>query len=102
MRFDFSKIDPLTGLPPVIEREEDKIQLMTRRPAKSGFIRLLQNRVNLRSVGNLHHSERLYYDVRTKSLYTARGGSKKSRLATLYPAVRPTSCRVDRRVKTGI
>ena len=73
MRFDFSKIDPLTGLPPVIEREEDKIQLMTRRPAKSGFIRLLQNRVNLRSVGNLHYSERLYYDVRTKSLYTARG-----------------------------
>lgn len=78
MRFDFSKIDPLTGLPPVIEREEDKIQLMTRRPAKSGFIRLLQNRVNLRSVGNLHYSERLYYDVRTKSLYTARGGSKKA------------------------
>lgn len=78
MRFDFSKIDPRTGLPPVIEREEDKIQLMTRRPAKSGFIRLLQNRANLRSVGNLHHSERLYYDVRTKSLYTARGGSKKA------------------------
>lgn len=78
MRFDFSKIDLRTGLPPVIKREEDKIRLMTRKPAKSGFIRLLQNRVNLRSVGNLHRSERLYYDVRTKSLYTSRGGSKKA------------------------
>ena len=62
-RYDFSKIDPRTCMPRIVERDEDHIQLMSRMPGRSGYIRLLQNRVNLRSVGNLRLSERLYYNA---------------------------------------
>lgn len=71
MRFDFNHIDPRTGLPRMVEREEDRINLMLRTPAYSGYIRLLQNRENLRSVGNVRYSVRLWYDARTKTLHKA-------------------------------
>lgn len=71
MRFDFNRIDPRKRLPRIIEREEDRINLMTRTPARSCYVRLLQNRVNLRSVGNVRYSVRLWYDARTKTLHTA-------------------------------
>ena len=68
-RYDFSRIDPHTGLPRIIERDEDRIELMSRKPGRNGYVRMLQNRVNLRSVGNLRLSERLYYNARTKTLH---------------------------------
>lgn len=70
-RYDFSKIDPRTGMPRIEEHKEDRIQLMSRMPGRSGYIRLLQNRVNLRSVGNLRLSERLYYNAYTRTLYSS-------------------------------
>jgi len=69
MKFDFNHIDPRTGLPREVKREEDRINLMTRIPARSCYVRLLQNRVNLRSAGNLRYAVRLWYDVRTKTLH---------------------------------
>lgn len=73
MKFEFKHIDPRTGLPQMADREEDRINLMLRTPARSGYIRMLQNRVNLRSVGNLRYSVRLWYDARTKTLHVAPG-----------------------------
>lgn len=75
-RYDFSKIDPRTGMPRIVERDEDRIQFMSRMPGRSGYVRMLQNRVNLRSVGNLHLSERLYYEVCTRMLYSTPNGTK--------------------------
>ena len=75
-RYDFSKIDPRTGIPRIVERDEDHIQLMSRMPGRSGYIRLLKNRVNLRSVGNLRLSERLYYNAYTRTLYSSPNGTK--------------------------
>ena len=75
-RYDFSKIDPRTGIPRIVEYKEDRIQLMSRMPGRSGYIRLLQNRVNLRSVGNLRLSERLYYNAYTRTLYSAPNGTE--------------------------
>lgn len=69
--YDFNKIDPRTGLPRVRERYEDRIELMSRLPERNGYVRLLQNRVNLRSVGNIHLSERFYYNARTRTLHKA-------------------------------
>lgn len=74
MKFDFNHIDPITGLPRIKKCEEDRIQLITRMPARSCYIRMLQNRVNLHSVGNVRYSERVYYDARTKSLHTRPDG----------------------------
>ena len=41
----------------------DAMHLMNQLPARSGWIVLLQNRVNLQSVGNLHYKTRVYYDA---------------------------------------
>lgn len=60
MKFDFKHIDPRTGLPRITDQKEDRINLMLHTPARSGYIRMLQNRVNLRSVGNLRYSVRLW------------------------------------------
>lgn len=65
MKFDFDHIDPRTGMPKIKQRPEDKIQLITRMPYKSGWIKMLQNRVNLNSVGNLRDAEKVWFDRRT-------------------------------------
>lgn len=67
MRFDFDHIDPRTGLPEIKKQSkpEDKIQLMTRTPAHSCWIKMLQNRVLLQSVGNVREAETVWFDRRT-------------------------------------
>lgn len=69
MKFDFNHIDPRTGMPRIKNRPEDEINLMSRKPGRSCWIKLLQNRVNLNSVGNLHDAQVMWYDRLTDSLY---------------------------------
>ena len=73
MKYDFRHLDPRTGLPRTIEREEDRIELMTRLPWRSGYVRMLQNRANLHSVGNNRHSVRLWYNAHTRTLHPTQG-----------------------------
>ena len=73
MKYDFRHLDPRTGLPRPIEREEDRIELMTRLPWRSGYVRMLQNRVNLHSVGNTRYSVRLWYNAHTRTLHPTQG-----------------------------
>lgn len=67
MKFDFDRPDPRTGMYPRIKpkREEDDICLMSRMPSRSCWIKMLQNRVNLKSVGNIREAERVWFDRRT-------------------------------------
>lgn len=44
--------------------EQDAMHPMNQCPAKSGYIFLLQNRVNLKSVGNINLHRKVYYDAR--------------------------------------
>lgn len=69
-RYDFNHIDPITGLPREIKRAEDDIQLMSRTPSRSCWITLLQNRVNLNSVGNNRYKKTLWFDRRDCTLST--------------------------------
>jgi hypothetical protein len=62
VRYDWRHIDPITGMPAVKERPEDKIHLMNQLPGRSGEIVFLQNRVNLNSVGNIRYAKKMYYD----------------------------------------
>lgn len=64
VKYDFNHIDPRTGLPKVIERErpENSIELMNRMPSMTGWIVMLQNRVNLNSVGNNSMAAKVWYD----------------------------------------
>ena len=71
MKFDFNHIDPRTGLPRMVASPDDNIQLITRMPARSCYIRMLQNRASLRSVGNIRYAQRLWYNARAKTLHTA-------------------------------
>ena len=48
------------------QAESDRIHLMSQLPSRSGWITLLQNRVNLNSVGNLRYQTRVYYDRRIR------------------------------------
>jgi hypothetical protein len=73
MKYDFNHIDPRTGMPREAKRPEDDIQLMCLPPARSCNVTLLQNRVNLRSVGNIRLARTLYYDLHKQALYTAAG-----------------------------
>jgi len=69
VRYDWSKIDPITGLPKVKEpRPEDDIHLMNQMPARSCYIIMLQNRVNLNSVGNIRYKKRLWFDRPTQTV----------------------------------
>lgn len=61
-RYDFSHIDPRTGLPREIKRPEDDIELMSRMPGRSCWITMLQNRVNLNSVGNNRYKKTVWFD----------------------------------------
>lgn len=72
--YDFNHIDPVTGLPRVKTRPEDKIHLMNQMPAKSGFIVMLQNRVNFNSIGNKRYSETLWYDRNTRKVSKEKDG----------------------------
>lgn len=96
MKFDFNHIDPRTGLPREVKREEDRINLMTRIPARSCYVRLLQNRVNLRSAGNLRYAVRLWYDVRTKNTSCRSLCARYGELAQLPIAERAKGSRMDR------
>lgn len=63
VRYDWSKIDPRTGMPKVKEpRPEESIQLMNRMPGRSGWIMMFQNRVNLNSVGNMRYAKKVWFD----------------------------------------
>ena len=46
--------------------EQDGMHLMNQIPARSGWITLLQNRVNLNSVGNTRYKTKVYFDLRTR------------------------------------
>lgn len=55
------------------EREERKntkhcIRLMSQYPAKSGWILLLQNRLDFDSIGNKRLAIKVYYNCRTKMI----------------------------------
>ena len=65
VRYDWNHIDPRTGLPKIKERPEDKIHLMNQYPGRSGWIILLQNRINLNSVGNIRYGKKMWYDRTT-------------------------------------
>lgn len=45
---------------------QDAMHLMSQRPAKSGWIRLLHNRVSLSAYGNRTYSVKVWYDARTR------------------------------------
>ena len=63
VKYDFNHIDPRTGLPKIKEsRPEESIELMNRMPARSGWIVMLQNRVNFNSTGNLHFARKVWFD----------------------------------------
>lgn len=49
-------------------RQQEAIHLMNQRPAKSGWIRLLHNRVSLAAYGNRQYSVKVWYDARTKKV----------------------------------
>ena len=53
------------------QAELEKIHLMNQLPPRSGWIMLLQNRVNLNSVGNIHHKTKVYYDRNTRMVGTS-------------------------------
>ena len=62
-RYDWNHIDPITGMPKIKEpRPEEKIQLMSKMPNQSCWIYLLQNRVNLKSVGNIRFKRKVWFD----------------------------------------
>lgn len=61
MKFDFKHIDPATGLPKVVKRGPE-IQLMNRMPGRTGWIWLLQNRVDINTVGNCRYKKKVWYD----------------------------------------
>lgn len=72
-RFDWSHIDPLTGMPKLKEpRPEEKIELMNRLPAKSGWVTILQNRVNFNSVGNKRYARNMWFDRLTQTLSSSK------------------------------
>lgn len=71
-RYDFNHIDPVTGLPREIKRPEDDIELMSRYPARTGWITLLQNRVLLNSVGNRRFKKTVWYDAKDHTVSTDR------------------------------
>lgn len=63
VRYDWRKIDPLTGMPKIKEPDpEESIELMNRMPGRSGWIVVLQNRVNLGSVGNVRFARKVWFD----------------------------------------
>lgn len=56
-----------------LKREERRnnmknIRIMSQLPPKSGWIILLQNRVNIESVGNKTWATKVYYDHRTRKV----------------------------------
>jgi hypothetical protein len=71
-KFDFNhpKMNPRTGMmePRIVDRPEDHIELMNRQPGKTGWIIMLQNRVNLNSVGNIRYAKKVWYDRETRSI----------------------------------
>ena len=68
-RYDFNHIDPITGLPKVKRaRHEDSIHLMSQYPSRSGWIVMLNNRVNFRSIGNIQYSKTVWYDRATHTV----------------------------------
>ena len=69
-RYDFNHLDPLTGLPREIKRPAADIELMSRMPARSCWITLLQNRVNMNSVGNNRFKKTLWFDRKDCTLST--------------------------------
>lgn len=60
--YDWNHIDPVTGMPRKKVRPEDSIELMSRMPARSCWITLLQNRVNFNSVGNVRFKRDVWFD----------------------------------------
>lgn len=61
--------DKSFGMRPVKkDRPEDQINLMSQMPAKSGYVVLFQNRVNIQSVGNLRGKQVMWFDRQTRSL----------------------------------
>lgn len=71
VRYDWNHIDPVTGMPRIKERPEDKIHQMSQMPGRSGWIVLLQNRVNLNSVGNVRYAKKVWYDRNDRTVSTS-------------------------------
>lgn len=72
-QWDFRHIDPVTGMPKMKpHRKEDDIKLMNQYPGKTGWIILLQNRVNLNSVGNIRYKKRMWYDRMSRTVSSDR------------------------------
>jgi hypothetical protein len=72
-QWDFRHIDPITGMPKLKQpRPEDDIKLMNQRPARTGWIILLQNRVNLKSIGNMRYKKKMWYDMRSHTVSSDR------------------------------
>ena len=63
VRYDWNHIDPITGMPKVkAPRPEESIELMNRMPTKTGWIVMLQNRVNFNSTGNIRYAKKVWFD----------------------------------------
>lgn len=72
-RYDYSHIDPITGLPcEKKKRPEDDIELMSRYPARTGWITLFHDRVNINSVGNRRYKVTVWYDAKDHTVSTDR------------------------------
>lgn len=52
--------------------EEPIIYVMSLMPMKSCWIKLLHNRVNLKSIGNIIYAQVMWFDVHTKTLSEER------------------------------
>ena len=50
------------------QSQQRKMHCMNQYPSRSGWIVLLQNRVNLDSVGNIRYKTKVYYDHRTRQV----------------------------------
>jgi len=68
------ELDPITGAYGKAQRPEDNIELMNRMPARSCWIKFLQNRVSLTSVGNVRYAKEMWFDYTTKMVSESRDG----------------------------
>ena len=78
MKFDFNNIDPVSGMPKIKKRPEDDIHTMNIMPSRTGWIRMLQNRINLRSTGNIYQSKVVWYDRRNNTVCSDKNNPEET------------------------
>lgn len=66
------KFNPRNGIYEMVKNQEPEIHLMSQYPAKSGMIKILQNRVNIQSVGNVRYAKDVWYDCHSHTISSDR------------------------------